>query len=53
MSVLLVSSTKQSTSETSQEIKKTSEQNEAFGIIKGPDHQSSIQILENATYNAM
>ena len=53
MSVPLVSSTKQSTGETSPEIKKTLEQNEAYGIIKGPDHQSSIEMSENVAYSTV
>ena len=52
--VLLVSSTKQSRSETIPEIKNIfSEKNEAYGIIKGPDRQSSIAMSENVAYSTV
>ena len=48
MCVLLVSSTKQSRGETSPVIKEFfSEKNEAYGIIKGPDDQSPIEVTDN------
>ena len=52
--VLLVSSTKQSRNESSPVIKEFfSEKNEAYGIIKGPDHQSPIEVTENVAYSTM
>ena len=52
MCVLLVSSAKQSRDETNTEIKEIfSEQNEAYGIIKRPDHQLSIKVSENVAYS--
>ena len=52
--VLLVSSTKQSRGETSPVIKEFfSEKNEAYGINKGSDNQSSIEVTENVAYSTM
>ena len=52
--VLLVYSTKQSRSETIPEIKNIfSEKNEAYGIIKGPDYKSSIDMSENVAYSTV
>ena len=34
-------------------MKKTSEQNEAYNKIKGPDHQSSIEMSENVAYSTV
>ena len=52
--VLLVSSTKQSRGETSPVIKEFfSEKNEAYGIIKGSDDQSPIEVTENVAYSTM
>ena len=52
--VLLVSSTKQSRSESSPVIKEFfSEKNEAYGIIKGSDDQSPIEVTENVAYSTM
>ena len=45
--VLLESSTKQSRSETSPVIKEFSDKNEAYGITKGSDDQSPIEVTEN------
>ena len=54
MCVLLVSSTKQRRCETSLVIKAfISVKNEAYGIIKGPDQQSSIDVTENVTYSTL
>ena len=53
-SVFLVSSTKQTISETSPVIKEFfSEKNVAYGITKGPDHQSSIEVTDNLAYNTV
>ena len=52
--VLLESSTKQSRGETSPEIKDIFlEKNDAYGIIKGSDHQSSIEMSENVAYSTV
>ena len=52
--VLLVSSTKQSRGETSPVIKEFfSVKNEAYGITKGSDDQSSIEVTENVAYSTM
>ena len=51
--VLLASVTKESRAETSLEIKKILEKNEYYSIIKGPDHQSSIDMSENVTYSTV
>ena len=52
--VLLVSSTKQSRGETSPVIKEFfSEKNEAYGISKGSDDQSPIEVTENVAYSTM
>ena len=49
-----MSSTKQSRGETSPVIKEfVSEKNEAYGIIKGSDHQSSIEVTENVAYSTI
>ena len=54
MCVLLVSSIKQSRGETSPVIKEFfSEKNEAYGITKVSDHQSSIEVTENVAYSTM
>ena len=54
MSVLLVSSTKLSRGETSPVIKEFfSEKNEAYGITKGSDDQSPIEVTENVAYSTM
>ena len=51
---LLVSSTKQRRGETSPVIKEFfSVKNEAYGITKGPDHKSSIDVTENVAYNTL
>ena len=52
--VLLVSSTKQRRGETSPVIKEFfSVKNEAYGITKGPDHKSSIDVTENVAYSTL
>ena len=52
--VLLVSSTKQSKCETSPVMKEFfSEKNEAYGITKVSDNQSSIEVTENVAYRTM
>ena len=52
--VLLESSAKQSRGETSPDIKDIfSEKNEAYGIIEGSHHQSSIEMSENVAYSTM
>ena len=52
--VLLVSSTKQRRGETSPVIKAFfSVKNEAYGITKGPDHQSPIDVTENVAYSTL
>ena len=52
--VLLVSSTKQRRGETSPVIKKFfSVKNEAYGVTKGPDHKSSIDVTENVAYSTL
>ena len=54
MCFLLVSSTKQSRGETSPVIKEFfSEQNEAYGITKGSDDQSPIEVTENVAYSTI
>ena len=54
MCVLLVSSTKQSRAETNPVIKEFfSEKNEAYGIIKGSDHESPIEVTEIVAYSRM
>ena len=54
MCFLLVSSTKQSRGETSPVIKEFfSVKNEAYGISKRPDHQSSIDVTENVAYSTL
>ena len=54
MCVLLVSSTKESRGESSPVIKEFfSVQNEAYGITKGPDDQSSIEVTENISYSTV
>ena len=54
MYVLLVSSTKQSRGESSPVIKEFfSVKNEAYGITKGLDHQSSIEVTENISYSTV
>ena len=51
---LLVSSTKQRKGETSPVIKAFfSVKNEAYGITKGPDHQSTIKVTENVAYSTL
>ena len=50
MCLLLASRTKRSKCETNPEIKKASEQNEAYDMIKGLDHQSSLEMLENVAH---
>ena len=50
---LLVSSTKQRKGETSAVIKELfSVKNEAYGIMKGPDHKS-IDVSENVAYSTL
>ena len=52
--ILLVSNAKQSTGETSPVTKEIfSVKNEAYGIIKGPVHQSSIEVSENIAYSTV
>ena len=34
-------------------IKEFSEKNEAYGMIKGSDHQSPIEVTENVAYSTM
>ena len=54
MCALLVSNTKQRRGETSLVIKKFfSVKNEAYGITKGPDQQSSIDVTENVAYSTL
>ena len=54
MCVLLVSSTKQNRDDTSPVIKEFfSEKNEAYGITKGSDDQSPIEVTENVSYSTM
>ena len=54
MCVLLVSSNRQSRDETSFEAKEIfSKRNEAYGIIKRPDHQLQIEVSENVAYNTV
>ena len=49
-----MSSTKQRRGETSPVIKEFfSVKNEAYGITKGPDHQSSIDVTENVAYSTL
>ena len=49
-----MSSIKQTVDETSPVIKEFfSEKNVAYGITKGPDHQSSIEVTENLAYNTV
>ena len=53
MCVLLASITKRSRGENSLEIKKISEQNEDYDIIKEQDHQLSILVSENVAYSTV
>ena len=54
MCVLLVSNTKQSRGETSPAMKVFfSVKNEAYGITKGSDDQSPIEVTENVAYSTM
>lgn len=47
-------STKQNVGETSPVIKEFfSEKNVAYGITKGPNHQSSIEVTENLAYSTL
>ena len=49
-----MSSTKQRRGETGPVIKEFfSVKNEAYGITKGPDHKSSIDVTENVAYSTL
>ena len=51
---IIVSSTKQKRGETTPVIKEFfSVKNEAYGITKGPDHKSSIDVTENVAYSTL
>ena len=53
MCVLLVSSTKQSRGETNPVIRVLLRKNKAYGITKGSDDQSPIEVTENVAYSTM
>ena len=54
MCLLLVSNTEHSRGGTSPVIKEFfSVKNEAYGITKRPDHQSSIEVTENVSYSTV